>query len=127
MSSEQPSDRPFDFPFHINAQQRTATTSGDEHIRDLIEQVLFTSPGERVNRPGFGSGLLQLVFAGNSDELATATQFMVQGALQQWLGEVIQLEDVAVASQDATLRVVVRYVVRRTQERRIDRFERGIG
>jgi phage baseplate assembly protein W len=57
---------------------------GDDHIRDLIEQVLFTSPGERVNRPDFGSGLMQLVFAPNSDELATATQFMVQGALQQW-------------------------------------------
>lgn len=119
--------RPFDFPFRIGAQQRTATTGGDEHIRDLIEQVLFTSPGERVNRPDFGSGLLQLVFAGNSDELATATQFMVQGALQQWLGEVIQLEAVTVANQDATLRVTVRYIVRRTQERRVDRFEREVG
>lgn len=119
--------RPFDFPFRINAQQRTATTGDDEHIRDLIEQVLFTSPGERVNRPDFGSGLLQLVFAGNSDELATATQFMVQGALQQWLGEVIQLEAVTVANQDAALRVTVRYIVRRTQERRVDRFEREVG
>ena len=119
--------RPFDFPFRISAQQRTATTAEDEHIRDLIEQVLFTSPGERVNRPDFGSGLLQLVFAGNSDELATATQFMVQGALQQWLGEVIQLEAVTVANQDAMLRVTVRYIVRRTQERRVDRFEREVG
>ena len=116
-----------DFPFRINAQRRTATTEGDEHIRDLIEQVLFTSPGERVNRPDFGSGLLQLVFAGNSDELATATQFMVQGALQQWLGEIIQLEDVSVVAQDSTLLVTVRYVVRRTQERRVDRFEREVG
>lgn len=116
-----------DFPFRISAQQRTATTSGNEHIRDLIEQVLFTSPGERVNRPEFGSGLLQLVFAGNSDELATATQFMVQGALQQWLGEVIQLEGVTVTSEKATLQVIVRYIVRQTQERRVDRFEREVG
>ncbi|MEL6159469.1 MAG: GPW/gp25 family protein [Cyanobacteria bacterium J06627_32] len=116
-----------DFPFYISAQQRTATTQGDEHIRDLIEQVLFTSPGERVNRPDFGSGLLQLVFAGNGDALATTTQFMVQGALQQWLGEVIQLEEVTVLRQDATLRVIVRYIVRRTQARRIDRFEREVG
>ena len=115
-----------DFPFRISAEQRTATTAGDKHIRDLIEQVLFTSPGERVNRPEFGSGLLQLVFAGNSDELATATQFMVQGALQQWLGELIQLEDVAVVTQDSTLRVTVRYVVRRSQERRTDRFDREV-
>ncbi|MEL6603897.1 MAG: GPW/gp25 family protein [Cyanobacteria bacterium J06614_10] len=116
-----------DFPFHISAQQRTATTKGDEHIRDLIEQVLFTSPGERVNRPSFGSGLLQLVFAGNGDALATTTQFMVQGALQQWLGELIELEEVTVLQQDSTLRVTVRYRVRRTQARRVDRFEREVG
>ena len=115
-----------DFPFHISAQQRTATTDGNDHIRDLIEQVLFTSPGERVNRPEFGSGLLQMVFAGNSEELETATQFMVQGALQQWLGDVIQLEAVTVSSEAATLRVAVRYIVRRTQERRLDRFEREV-
>ena len=70
----------------------------DDHIRDLIEQVLFTAPGERVNRPTFGSGLMQLVFAPNSDELATATQFLVQGALQQWLGDVVQVEAVAVSA-----------------------------
>ena len=68
--------------------------TSDDHIRDLIEQVLFTAPGERVNRPNFGSGLLQLVFAPNSDELAAATQFLVQGALQQWLGDLIQVEGV---------------------------------
>jgi hypothetical protein len=70
--------------------------------------------------------VLQLVFAGNSDELATATQFMVQGALQQWLGELIQLETVEVRSEDATLRITVRYVIRQTQERRVDRFEREV-
>lgn len=115
-----------DYPIHISGQGRLATTGRDDHIRDLIEQVLFTSPGERVNRPDFGSGVLQLVFAGNSDELATATQFMVQGALQQWLGELIQLETVEVRSEDATLRITVRYVIRQTQERRVDRFEREV-
>lgn len=115
-----------DYPFHISGQGRTATTGREDHIRDLIEQVLFTSPGERVNRPDFGSGVLQLVFAGNSDELATATQFMVQGALQQWLGELILLEAVEVLSEDATLRITVRYLIRQTQERRVDRFEREV-
>ncbi|MGB3752513.1 MAG: GPW/gp25 family protein [Parerythrobacter sp.] len=118
--------KPFDFPFHIDAQQRSATTDHNDHIRDLIEQVLFTSPGERVNRPDFGSGLQQMVFAGNSEELATATQFMVQGALQQWLGDVIQLEAVAVRSENASLQVTVRYRVRQTQEQRIDRFDREV-
>lgn len=112
------------FPLHIDGRGRTAAAPADEHLRQLIEQVLFTAPGERVNRPGFGTGLLQLVFAPASDELATATQFLVQGALQQWLGDLVQIEAVQVESDDATLRVSVQYLVRRTQQRQIARFER---
>jgi phage baseplate assembly protein W len=115
-----------DYPWRIDGRGRTATTGGDEHIRDLIEQVLFTSPGERVNRPTFGSGLLQLVFAPNSSELATATQFLVQGALQQWLNDVIQVESVDVASVDSTLRVTVQWIVRRTQQRQVAQFTRQV-
>ena len=114
-----------DHPFHFDGRGRTAQTGADDHIRDLIEQVLFTSPGERVNRPTFGSGVLQLVFAPNDDALATATQVTVQGALQQWLGELILVEDVDVESEDATLRVQVRYIVRRTQQRQVANFTRG--
>ena len=94
-------------------------------FRDLIEQVVFTAPGERVNRPTFGSGLLQLVFAPNSAELAGATQFLVQGALQQWLGDVIQVDAVDVTSEDAAVRVAVTYTVRRTNEQRAAVFVRG--
>jgi uncharacterized protein len=115
-----------DYPFHVDSRGRAAQTTADEHIRDLIEQVLFTGPGERVNRPTFGSGLLQLVFMPTSDELATATQFLVQGALQQWLGDVIQIEAVAVDRDDATLRVNVQYVVRRTQERQVAQLSRQL-
>lgn len=115
-----------DHPFHIDGRGRIAQTDQDAHIRDLIEQVLFTAPGERVNRPTFGSGLLQLVFAPNSDELATATQFLVQGALQQWLGELIQVEAVQVESSDSTLEVTVQYLVRRRQERQVARFSRQL-
>jgi len=113
-----------DYPFHVDSRGRAAQTNSDEHIRDLIEQVLFTAPGERVNRPTFGSGLLQLVFMPTSDELVTATQFLIQGALQQWLGDVIQVEGVAVERDDATIRVNVQYVVRRTQERRVTQLVR---
>jgi phage baseplate assembly protein W len=117
-----------DFPFHFDGRGRTAEAATDEHIRDLIEQVLFTSPGERVNRPTFGSGLMQLVFAPNSDELATATQFLVQAALQQWLGDLIEVSDVQVESDDAALRVTVRYTVRRTQQAQVADFSRsGVG
>jgi uncharacterized protein len=115
-----------DYPYHFDHRGRTATTSDEDHIRDLIEQVLFTAPGERVNRPELGSGLLQLVFAPNSDELAAATQFTVQGALQRWLGDLILVEAVQVENIDSTLRVSVQYVIRRTQQRHLDRFEQGI-
>lgn len=114
-----------DFPFYFSAQGRTAVTDDADHIRDMIEQVLFTSPGERVNRPDFGSGLMQLVFAPNSDELAAATQALVQGALQQWLGDLILVESVEVESRDATLRVTVTYVILRSQERQVAEFTHG--
>ena len=98
-----------DYPFHFDTRGRTAETSEDEHIRDLIEQVLFTAPGERVNRPTFGCGLMQLVFAPNSDALAATSQFLVQGALQQWLGDLIVVESVQVEADDSTLRVTIQY------------------
>lgn len=114
-----------DFPLHFDGRGRTANVEGDPHIRDLVEQVIFTMPGERVNRPTFGCGLAQMVFAPNSFELAAATQVLVQSALQQWLGDLIQVEDVQVEADDSDLRVTVQYVVRRTQERELVRFARG--
>ena len=114
-----------DYPFTFDGRGRTADTTESDHIRDLIEQVLFTSPGERVNRPDFGSGILQLVFAPNSDALAAATQATVLGALQQWLGDLIMVEAVQVENEEATLRVTVQYVVRRTQQRQVAQLRRG--
>jgi phage baseplate assembly protein W len=116
-----------DYPIHFDSRGRTASTTDDDHIQDLIEQVLFTSPGERVNRPTFGCGLIQQVFAPNSPEIAATTQFLVQGALQQWLGDLIAVEAVQVESEDSTLRVTVQYTVRRNGERQIAQFARGGG
>jgi phage baseplate assembly protein W len=113
-----------DYPFHFDERGGTASVDEEGHIRDLIEQVLFTNPGERVNRPTFGSGLLQLVFAPNSDTLAAATQMSVQGALQQWLGDLIAVEAVEVNNVDSTLEVKVQYVIRHNQQRRAAEFQR---
>jgi phage baseplate assembly protein W len=114
-----------DFPFHFDHRGRTATTDDNDHIRDMIEQLIFTNPGERVNHPDFGSGLLQLIFAPNSPELAATLQFSLQAALQRWLGDLIDLQELEVTSEEATLRVVVRYVVRSTGEARTEIIERG--
>jgi len=105
-----------DFPFTVDDRRRTATTTFEDHVRDLVEQLVFTSPGERVNRPTFGAGLQQLVFAPNSVELASALQFLVQGALQQYLADVIDLTSVDVDAVDSQLVVQISYIVRRTGE-----------
>lgn len=115
-----------DYPFHFDQLGRTAATADDDHIRYMIEQFLLTSPGERVNRPDFGCGLLQMVFAPNSPELAAALQFTIQAGLQQWLGDLIEVKNLEVASDDAELRVEVQYVVRRTQQSVTNTFTRSI-
>ncbi len=115
-----------DFPFHFDPRGHTAQTGADQHIRNMIEQFLFTNAGERVNRPDFGSGLLQLVFAPNSPELAASLQFTVQSGLQRWLGDIIEIQALELASQDSTLRVSVQYLVRRSKELRLESFERSV-
>ena len=110
------------FPYRFDGRGRTADADEATWIRGLVEQVLFTSPGERVMRPDFGSGLMQLVFAPNSPELAATTQFLVQGALQQWLRNLITVQGVEVEAVDGALRVDVRYVVLRDGTTRLDSF-----
>jgi len=114
------------FPFQFDHKGQTAASDDEHHIRDMIEQVLFTSPGERVNRPTFGSGLMQLVFQPNSDELSATAQFLVQGSLQQWLGDLIEVNNVEVQNRDSYLFVTVVYTIRRTNERRMSDFKRAI-
>lgn len=112
------------YPYAVDHNGRTSLAQEEKHIMDMIEQVLFTSPGERVNKPTFGSGLMQLVFQPNSDELATTTQFLVQGALQQWLGELIEVNDVEVQNLNSTLYVKVDFVIRSTQEQKQAEFKK---
>lgn len=106
-----------DYPFHFDGRGRTAQAGEDEYIRELIEQVLLTAPGERVMRPDFGSGVRQLLFGAASPEVASATQYLVQSSLQQWLSQLITVESVEVEAKDGALLVDVRYIVRRNQSR----------
>ena len=114
-----------DFPFHFDGRGRTALTDNNDHIRDMIEQLIFTSPGERVNRPGFGSGLLGMVFEPNSPEMEATLQFGMQAAVQRELGDLVELRALEVTGEEATLRVVIQYVVRRTGEPRTETIERS--
>ncbi|WP_405909989.1 MULTISPECIES: GPW/gp25 family protein [unclassified Streptomyces] len=111
------------FPFRVDRRGRSAHADHDEHVRDLIEQLLFTSPGERVMRPDFGCGLLDLVFTPNSPELASALELSVQAALQRWLGDLIEVAALDVVSEENVVRVYLSYAVRSTGSRRDDVFE----
>ncbi len=107
-------NKDFDFPFDLDGSGRVATTDSDDHVRDMIYQLLFTNAGERVNLPDFGCGLLQMVFRPNNETLAAATQLLIQGALQQWLGDVIAVQQLEVTNVEERLEINLVYVRRDT-------------
>lgn len=115
-----------DIPFAFDARGRAARSNDDEHVRDLIKAVLFTAPGERANRPEFGCGVRQLVFAPLSEALAATTQHLIQGALLRWLGDLIMVERVSVATEDSTMEITVVYSVRANGQRQSAVFEQAI-
>jgi uncharacterized protein len=107
------------YPFYIDGRGRIAEANENQHIRQMIEQVLFVIPGERVNRPDFGTGVQQLVFAPNSLELASVTEFLVKAALEQWLGDLIEINEIRIVNQEENLQITIEYIVRRTQEQQL--------
>lgn len=115
-----------DYPYGFDSRGRTARTDESDHIRDMLEQLIFTAPGERVNRPDFGSGVLQLIFAPNSPELAATVQVTIQAAIQNWLGDLIELRDLTVEADDAMLRIHLQYMIRRTAEEQTQTFTRPV-
>lgn len=104
------------YPFQFDGGGVTARSDANRYARDLIEQLLITAPGERVMRPDFGGGLHQLVFAPNSETLAVAVDLSIQGAINQWLGDVVQASKVTVERVEEALHVTVQYTVRATRE-----------
>ena len=113
------------FAYQFDGRGRTQQASLADYMSQIIEQVLFTSPGERVNLPDFGSGLLQLAFAPNSLEMAAATQFTVQAALQKWLGTYVSVESVTATAEEATLTVTVAYTLVNTDVTQVQTFNFG--
>ena len=109
------------FPFQFDGTGRTADPMAN-YLYQLVEQVLFTSPGDRVNLPDFGSGLLQMLFSPTSPEIAAATQFTVQGALQKWLSGQIKVQSVATTSVNSTLTVTVTYTPLNTGVSQVQTF-----
>jgi uncharacterized protein len=113
------------YPYGFDNSGHTAQTDLPGHIRDMIEQILLTSPGERVNRPTFGCGVMQLVFAPNSDALAATQQQVIQAALQQWLSDLIRVNSVEVTARDSTLLITITYTIIQSQQQQTQQFVYG--
>jgi len=112
-------------PFSFDSTGRTGQSSDSDHIEQMLELLLLTSPGERVMRPSFGSGIQQLVFAPNSLELAATVQYTMQGAVQQHMGDIIALQQLTVTPDDSTLTIDIVYVVRSTGQQASLTLSRG--
>src|SRR5262249_36047695 len=102
-----------DYPYSVGGNGIPSTTTADDHLRDLILQVLFTNPGERVNLPEFGVGVQRLVFEPSSDAMRASVQFLINSNLQRWLGDRIDIEQVQVTSEpgfEETVTIEIFYV-----------------
>ncbi len=113
------------YPYQFDSSGHTAPTDLPGHISDMIAQILLTSPGERVNRPTFGCGVTQLVFAPNSDALGAAQQQVIQASLQQWLSDLIRVNAVNVQAQDSKLLITITYTIIQSQQRETEQFVYG--
>ena len=115
-----------DFPYQFDQLGRTGQCNKNKHIRDMIELVLFTSPGERLNRPDFGCGLLQLVFAPNNDITASTIQLTIQSSLNKWLGSLIDINNVSIQKEEEKLIIVVDYTVKKSKQGNTAIFTRAV-
>jgi phage baseplate assembly protein W len=107
-------------PIDVAGSGSLNTVTEDEHLRQLIMQVLFTEPGERLNLPEFGCGVKRLLFAPNNDVLAATVQFLITQNLRRWLGNQLDVERVQVSSppdEEFTLLVDVVYTVKASDQR----------
>lgn len=110
-----------DYPYSVSSTGVPKLTNPDDHLRDLVLQVLFTIPGERVNLPEFGVGVQQLVFAPNGEMLRASAQFLISSNLQRWLGDRIDVNQVSVTSQageEEVVQIEIVYTLNATQQRR---------
>jgi hypothetical protein len=109
-----------DYPFSVGSTGVPKLTGPDDHLRDLILQVLFTIPGERVNLPEFGVGVQQLVFSPNSDMLRASAQFLISNSLQRWLGDRLDVNQVSVTSEpgeEEAVTIEITYTLKATQQK----------
>jgi len=88
------------------------------HVDQLIRQLLFTSPGERINLPEFGCGIKRMVFAPNSEATASLVQVIIFESMKRWLDPVLSVTDVKATAMEERLEIRIAYILKARQERR---------
>lgn len=113
-------------PFQIGELGTPRTAGRSQAVRQQIEQLLFTLPGERVNRPEFGCGVQRLVFSGASVETAIAAEYVIRVGLTRFLADVLGVDAVRVRAQDVTLVIDILYTLKDTGEELAEMFRRPL-
>lgn len=107
------------FPFGTAASGRAATVEdgGDAHVRQMLELLVLTMPGERVMRPTFGSPVAQMLFAPADAAIAHALEAALHAAIEQGLSDLLELRDLKVAfdEDEAALLIDIVYEVKRSK------------
>lgn len=112
------------FPFHFDVRGHIARCDDSAHILDMLEQILFTTPGERVNRPDFGCGVAAMVFGSTAPEFITVKKSQIHSQIQQLLGHLIQVNEIALSVQESRITIVINYTIFKNQQNQSAEFSR---
>ncbi len=110
------------FPLRIDNRGRMATAGYETHVREMLEQLLFTQPGERVNRPDFGTPISAAIFDRPTDELISSLEFQVSTSVQRFMGEVVSLENVSIDVVDDQIEIILTYTIIALNQSTEERF-----
>lgn len=114
------------FPFRISSDGRPERVDRRTTLRHQLEQLLFTLPGTRVNRPEFGCGVQRLVFEGADIEAAATAEYLISTSIRRYLGELVSLDTVRVSVDDSTLYIDILYTRLETATEEAMSFQRPL-
>lgn len=101
----------------VDEDGRLAWSGDDASVREVMLNILLTRPGERLQRPEFGAGLLNFVHQPNTETTRNLIAGVVRKSLQQWEPRVF-VETVEVTQSPtgvADVHINIRYRMRFSQ------------
>jgi phage baseplate assembly protein W len=118
--------RALSFPFQVGDTGIPRVSGPGGILREQLELLLFTLPGERLRRPAFGCGVQRLVFEGASAEVVAAAEHTIRRGVRAEMDDLLVLDAVRVRADGPTLRIDILYTVRATGEERAESFRRPL-